>query len=76
MIDPWSQAKREYENSLLGSPYRLSNYYTRYLLSEGEWTPDELLAEVTCKFACGLAFSEGMPDTFGQPLHRRSSRHI
>ncbi|KAM5532097.1 hypothetical protein V8D89_014261 [Ganoderma adspersum] len=41
------QAKREYENSLLGSPYRLSNYYTRYLLSEGEWTPDELLAEVT-----------------------------
>ncbi|TBU42064.1 Metalloenzyme, LuxS/M16 peptidase-like protein [Dichomitus squalens] len=41
------QAKREYENSLLGSPFRLSNYYIRYLLSEREWTPDELLAEVT-----------------------------
>ncbi|KAI0748561.1 Metalloenzyme, LuxS/M16 peptidase-like protein [Daedaleopsis nitida] len=41
------QAKREYENYFLGSPYRLSNYYNRYLLSEREWTMDELLAEVS-----------------------------
>ncbi|TFK92329.1 hypothetical protein K466DRAFT_582051, partial [Polyporus arcularius HHB13444] len=40
------QAKREYENYFLGAPYRLSNYYNRYLLSEREWTMDELLAEV------------------------------
>lgn len=44
------QAKREYENYFLGSPYRLSNYYSRYLLSEREWTMDELLAEVSCRF--------------------------
>ncbi|OJT08672.1 Insulin-degrading enzyme [Trametes pubescens] len=41
------QAKREYENFFLGQPYRLSDYYTRYLLTEREWTMSELLEEVS-----------------------------
>ncbi|KAI0780630.1 insulin-degrading enzyme [Trametes elegans] len=40
------QAKRDYENFLLNQPYRLSDYYTRYLLTEREYTMTELLAEV------------------------------
>ncbi|KAJ8483108.1 hypothetical protein ONZ51_g4915 [Trametes cubensis] len=40
------QAKREYENFFLGQPYRLSDYYARYMLSEREWTMSELLEEV------------------------------
>ncbi|KAI0672916.1 insulin-degrading enzyme [Trametes maxima] len=40
------QAKREYENFFLGQPYRLSDYYARYLLTEREWTVSELLEEV------------------------------
>lgn len=41
------QAKREYENFFLGQPYRLSDYYARYLLTEREWTMSELLEEVS-----------------------------
>ncbi|KAI9069108.1 insulin-degrading enzyme [Trametes sanguinea] len=41
------QAKREYENFFLGQPYRLSDYYARYMLTEREWTMSELLEEIT-----------------------------
>ncbi len=64
IVEPLSQAKREYENSLLGSPFRLSNYYTRYMLSEREWTPDELLAEVNCKFTYVVTSFVRMTDTW------------
>ncbi|KAI0362448.1 insulin-degrading enzyme [Trametes cingulata] len=40
------QAKREYENFFLGQPYRLADYYARYLLTEQEWTMSELLEEI------------------------------
>ena len=32
-------------------PSRLSNYYYRYLLSERDWTVEEIIAEVSCKLA-------------------------
>ncbi|CDO73578.1 hypothetical protein BN946_scf185014.g48 [Trametes cinnabarina] len=40
------QAKRDYENFFLGQPYRLSDYYARYMLTEREWTMSELLQEI------------------------------
>ncbi|KAI0372962.1 insulin-degrading enzyme [Pilatotrama ljubarskyi] len=40
------KTKRDYENFFLGQPYRLSEYYARYLLTEREWTISELLEEV------------------------------
>ncbi|KAH9945848.1 Metalloenzyme, LuxS/M16 peptidase-like protein [Epithele typhae] len=40
------QAKREWENHLLGAPYRLSNYYYRFLLAARDWSVEELIAEV------------------------------
>ncbi|KAI8989729.1 insulin-degrading enzyme [Trametes punicea] len=41
------QAKREYENFFLGQPYRLSDYYARYMLAEREWMISELLGEIS-----------------------------
>ncbi|EMD38222.1 hypothetical protein CERSUDRAFT_82469 [Gelatoporia subvermispora B] len=41
------QAKRDWENFFLGQPYRLSDYYGRYLMAEKQWTVDEKLAELS-----------------------------
>ncbi|OCH92098.1 insulin-degrading enzyme [Obba rivulosa] len=41
------QAKRDWENFFLGQPYRLSDYYGRYLMSEKQWTVEEKLAELS-----------------------------
>ncbi|KAI0032813.1 Metalloenzyme, LuxS/M16 peptidase-like protein [Vararia minispora EC-137] len=37
------QTKREWENFFLGQTYRISDYYTRYLLNERQWTIQEKL---------------------------------
>ncbi|KAH9950188.1 insulin-degrading enzyme [Amylocystis lapponica] len=41
------QAKRDWENFSLGQPYRLSDYFGRYLMTEQLWTVEEKLAEVS-----------------------------
>jgi insulysin len=41
------QLKLDYENFRLNHPFRISNYWSRYLLQENGWTKDELLAEVS-----------------------------
>ncbi|KAF8996136.1 insulin-degrading enzyme [Cyathus striatus] len=41
------QAKRDYENFRLGQSYTMSEYFSRYLLTEQQWTPEEKLLEIS-----------------------------
>ncbi len=40
---------RDWENFFLDQPYRMSDYYTRYLMTEKQFLLTEKLAEVVCE---------------------------
>ncbi|KAJ7311450.1 Metalloenzyme, LuxS/M16 peptidase-like protein, partial [Mycena albidolilacea] len=40
------QAKRDLENFFLGQSYALSDYYTRYIMAQQQWTLEKLLQEL------------------------------
>lgn len=40
------------ENYLLMQPHRLTDFYARYLMTDGGWTIEEKLLELPCEFEC------------------------
>ena len=40
----------EWENFFLEKSYNISDFYTRYVLSERQWTIEEKLAELPCQY--------------------------
>jgi insulysin len=44
------QLKRDWENFFFGQTYRLSDYFARYILTEQQWTIEQSLAEMACKY--------------------------
>lgn len=42
------QVKRDWDNFFLGQPYRLADYFGRYLMTKDQWTIAEKLAEISC----------------------------
>ena len=48
------EVKRDWENFFLEQPFRISDYFARYLMIQRQWTLQEKLAEISSK--CCLFF--------------------
>ena len=59
-----NQVKRDWENFFMDQGYRLSDYYTQYMLTHNTWTITEKLQEISSELSWHQdTFEEGQPNT-------------